>query len=168
MTIPEIHQQRGQLTGGGRSRRIEDQMTEPEIHRPFSDDGVIYCGWWTGDRIVNGCGELYPCLYLRSTPNALALATTPAPPLALGCGICNGLPGNSGCPACQGTGRVLPPAPAPRPVVDREAVLAILDRVGLTSGRSYTRQEMASYRSDLATAILSLLPTEEDTKGAGS
>ena len=51
--------------------------------------------------------------------------------------------------------------PHPRPVVDREALLRLLKLHGVTSGRSYTRQELSAYRSDLATAILALLPTEE-------
>lgn len=28
-----------------------------EIHKPFTDDGVTYCGW-DG---YEGCGELWPC-----------------------------------------------------------------------------------------------------------
>ncbi len=32
-----------------------------EIHEPFTDDGVTYCGW---DR-HQGCGEVWPCSTVR-------------------------------------------------------------------------------------------------------
>jgi hypothetical protein len=33
-----------------------------QTHRPFTDDGVTYCGWDGHD----GCGELWPCSTVRS------------------------------------------------------------------------------------------------------
>lgn len=30
-------------------------------HKPFTDDGVTYCGWAGDGGIVDGCGETWPC-----------------------------------------------------------------------------------------------------------
>jgi hypothetical protein len=36
------------------------------VHEPFTDDGVTYCGWSTGSRVVDGCGEVWPCTTVRT------------------------------------------------------------------------------------------------------
>ena len=36
------------------------------VHTPFTDDGVTYCGWFTGTEIYEGCGELWPCSTVRA------------------------------------------------------------------------------------------------------
>ena len=33
-----------------------------EIHKPFTDDGVTYCGWDGHE----GCGEVWPCSTIRA------------------------------------------------------------------------------------------------------
>jgi hypothetical protein len=33
-----------------------------EIHKPFTDDGVTYCGW----DLHEGCGEVWPCSTMRA------------------------------------------------------------------------------------------------------
>lgn len=34
----------------------------PDVHEPFPDDGVTYCGWHVGNGVViDGCGEVWPC-----------------------------------------------------------------------------------------------------------
>jgi hypothetical protein len=38
------------------------------VHKPFTDDGVKYCGWATGTEVIDGCGELWPCSAVRGAP----------------------------------------------------------------------------------------------------
>ena len=35
-------------------------------HKPYSDDGLTYCGWATGRGIVEGCGLAWPCPTVRA------------------------------------------------------------------------------------------------------
>ena len=35
-------------------------------HKPFTDDGVTYCGWDKHD----GCGEVWPCSTVRANNGA--------------------------------------------------------------------------------------------------
>jgi hypothetical protein len=35
------------------------------VHKPFTDDGVTYCGWATGHEVIDGCGEVWPCAAVR-------------------------------------------------------------------------------------------------------
>lgn len=39
----------------------------PADHKPFTDDGVTYCGWRGDATVINGCGELWPCSTIRAT-----------------------------------------------------------------------------------------------------
>jgi hypothetical protein len=50
----------------------------------------------------------------------------------------------------------------PQTEVDRETVLKLLRHHGVTSGRSYTRQELSRYRDELADAVLALLNGKSD------
>lgn len=141
-----------------------------ETHKPFSNDGVLYCGWATDDRIVDGCGELFPCTALRIRPNALARA--------LGCGICDGLPGKSSCRACEGTGRVLPaivdkdgprdaspdampavPRTVDRPLLDRDDVASAIDRN--TRVNSYGEVADVFKAADAVLELARPMPTQE-------
>lgn len=44
-------------------------MTEG-VHKPFTDDGVTYCGWDGHE----GCGEVWPCSYVRASGPRATLA----------------------------------------------------------------------------------------------
>jgi hypothetical protein len=46
--------------------RPECTAHPPVVHKPFSDDGVLYCGWSSGRRIYEGCGETWPCATVRA------------------------------------------------------------------------------------------------------
>ncbi len=46
-----------------------------EVHKPFTDDGVTYCGWDGHD----GCGEVWPCAYERAMRRVGAYAQDVAP-----------------------------------------------------------------------------------------
>jgi hypothetical protein len=36
-------------------------LDDKEVHLPFTDDGVTYCGW----DLHEGCGEVWPCTTIR-------------------------------------------------------------------------------------------------------
>lgn len=36
------------------------------VHKPFTDDGVTYCGWAGDHGIHEGCGEVWPCATVRA------------------------------------------------------------------------------------------------------
>lgn len=116
-----------------------------------------------------------PHLRVQETPTILATGEMP------GCALCDGLPGHMDCPTCRGTGRLLAPepvavtltghgaqfvtgttftasaSPAPRPVVDRGALVKAF-------GVVYLENILFDHEIEtLADAVLSLLPTEEDT-----
>jgi hypothetical protein len=40
------------------------------VHKPFSDDGVLYCGWDGHD----GCGEVWPCSTVRLSGRSAEIA----------------------------------------------------------------------------------------------
>lgn len=37
------------------------KIHDPEVHQPFDDEGVDYCGWRGDGGIYGGCGEVWPC-----------------------------------------------------------------------------------------------------------
>lgn len=47
---------------------MSDQSPDPlaEVHKPFPDDGVTYCGWTTESGTYDGCGEVWPCATVRA------------------------------------------------------------------------------------------------------
>lgn len=46
------------------ARQLAQQVGE-EVHRPFDDDGALYCGWTGDGETVHGCGEAWPCEHER-------------------------------------------------------------------------------------------------------
>ena len=36
-----------------------------QVHKPYDDDGVTYCGWWGDVGIIDGCGQMWPCAHTR-------------------------------------------------------------------------------------------------------
>lgn len=49
----------------GAVREYGQGVRATAVHKPFPDDGVTYCGWATGTKIVDGCGEVWPCAHVR-------------------------------------------------------------------------------------------------------
>ena len=46
---------------------IVSEEARRDMHRPYPDDGVTYCGWNTGSAgVIDGCGELWPCTTVRA------------------------------------------------------------------------------------------------------
>jgi hypothetical protein len=83
LIMGEVSRVYGELTGGRISKpnthahhvtcptagvmvRPECTAHPPVVHKPFSDDGVLYCGWSSGRRIYEGCGEMWPCATVRA------------------------------------------------------------------------------------------------------
>lgn len=44
----------------------ESNAPLPVVHKPFPDDGVLYCGWSSDRGVYEGCGEVWPCATVRS------------------------------------------------------------------------------------------------------
>lgn len=60
---------RGSRSSGGRRRRdalTGNWITPRPTHKPFTDDGVTYCGWATDRGVIDGCGEVWPCSTVRA------------------------------------------------------------------------------------------------------
>ena len=60
---------RGSRSSGGRRRRdalTGNWITPRPTHKPFTDDGVTYCGWATDHGVIDGCGEVWPCSTVRA------------------------------------------------------------------------------------------------------
>ena len=49
--------------------RSDSGSPTPEVHKPFDDDGVTYCGWDGHE----GCGEVWPCSTVRAADNGRSL-----------------------------------------------------------------------------------------------
>ncbi len=45
-------------------QRTKQVAAEP--HKPFNEDGVVYCGWTSDDGIIEGCGQVWPCSTVRN------------------------------------------------------------------------------------------------------
>lgn len=45
-----------------RDHAIAHSVPRSDVHKPFTDDGVTYCGWDGND----GCGESWPCSTVRA------------------------------------------------------------------------------------------------------
>lgn len=80
-----------------------------EVHKPFPDDGVTYCGWATGNGVIEGCGEVWPCSTVRGEKARPALV----PPEVYYCPTSGETEQHPG---------VLEAA-LPQPAVDREAAM---------------------------------------------
>lgn len=52
-------------------RALLDGGPAPDVHKPFTDDGITYCGWDKHE----GCGEVWPCATERAKALFLADAT---------------------------------------------------------------------------------------------
>lgn len=48
------------------------QEPQPEQHKPYNDDGALYCGYWAGAHgIIDGCGQAWPCPTVKMRDAAL-------------------------------------------------------------------------------------------------
>ena len=73
------HETAEDATSGRTDPKVDPKLSEepqaaskrvPEVHKPFPDDGVTYCGWHSGNGVVHeGCGEVWPCSAVRNHRN---------------------------------------------------------------------------------------------------
>ena len=58
-----------------RDAALEAVARVRKLHQRTHDDGAYYCGWSTGQVVVNGCGLAWPCPTIRALDGGVADAS---------------------------------------------------------------------------------------------